>query len=172
MQSIFGGGELLTSDLTFCMKGRECNNTPSQQNICCSLSIPSFVFIYYYFIYVSREILTKGTKKPRMFVFIYVCGVCVSVYVCIIYIWVCGDRFCMALVAGLFVLLLHSGCCTVGLHCCWHGIRGKFCDGITWIVCALQHTSLSIYSMILAPSEFGRVLWKDVVGFPTLWRWA
>ena len=26
MQSIFGGGELLTSDLTFCMKGRECNN--------------------------------------------------------------------------------------------------------------------------------------------------
>ena len=86
MQSIFGGGESLTSDLTFCMKGRECNNTPSQQNICCSLSIPSFVFIYYYFIYVSREILMKGTKKPRMFVFIYVCGVCVSVYVCIIYI--------------------------------------------------------------------------------------
>ena len=29
----------------------------------------------------------KGTKKPRMFVFIYVCGVCVSVYVCIIYIY-------------------------------------------------------------------------------------
>ena len=130
MQSIFGGGESLTSDLTFCMKGRECNNTPSQQNICCSLSIPSFVFIYYYFIYVSREILMKGTKKPRMFVFIYACGVCVSVYVCIIYIWVCGDRFCMALVAGLFVLLLHSGCCTVGLHCCWHGIRGEFCDGL------------------------------------------
>ena len=24
---------------------------------------------------------------------------------------------------------------------------------------------LSIYSMILAPSDFGRVLWKDVVGF-------
>ena len=72
----------------------------------------------------------KGTKKPRTFVLIYVCGVCVSVYVCIIYIWVCGDRFCMAFVAGLFVLLLHSGCCTVGLHCCWHGIRGEFCDGL------------------------------------------
>ena len=26
MQSIFGGGESLTSDLTFCMKSRECNN--------------------------------------------------------------------------------------------------------------------------------------------------
>ena len=99
MQSIFGGWELLTSDLTFCMKSRECNNTPSQQNICCSLSIPSFVFIYYYFICVSREILMKGTKKPRTFVFIYVCGVCVSVYVWVLYIWVC-DRFCMALVAG------------------------------------------------------------------------
>ena len=24
---IFGGGESLTSDLTFCMKSRECNNT-------------------------------------------------------------------------------------------------------------------------------------------------
>jgi len=27
----------------------------------------------------------KGTKKPRTFVFMYVCGVCVSVYVYYIY---------------------------------------------------------------------------------------
>ena len=30
----------------------------------------------------------KGTKKPRTFVFICVCGVCVSVYVCSIYEYV------------------------------------------------------------------------------------
>ena len=52
----------------------------------------------------------KGTKKPRMFVFIYVCGVCVCQYMCVLYILVCGDSLCMALVAGfLFALLLHSG---------------------------------------------------------------
>ena len=29
----------------------------------------------------------KGTKKPRMFVFIYVCGVCVCQYMCVLYIY-------------------------------------------------------------------------------------
>ena len=29
----------------------------------------------------------KGTKKPRMFVFIYVCGVCVCVSICVYYIY-------------------------------------------------------------------------------------
>ena len=49
----------------------------------------------------------KGTKKPRMFVFIYVCGVCVSICVYYIYEYVC-DRFCMAL-WQVYFLLLHSG---------------------------------------------------------------
>ena len=43
----------------------------------------------------------KGTKKPRTFVFIYVCGVCVCQYMCeFYYVFEYGDRFCMALVAG------------------------------------------------------------------------
>ena len=53
----------------------------------------------------------KGTKKPRMFVFIYVCGVCVSVYVCIIYIYeyvVIGSVWHSWQVADV-ILLLHSG---------------------------------------------------------------
>ena len=91
MQSIFGGGESLTSDLTFCMKGRECNNTPSQQNICCSLSIPSFVFIYYYvttMFYLSVEgNPTERNEKPRVFVFVYMCSVCVCQYMCVLYIY-------------------------------------------------------------------------------------
>ena len=33
MQSIFGGGESLTSDLTFCMKGRECNDAMTQHKL-------------------------------------------------------------------------------------------------------------------------------------------
>ena len=43
----------------------------------------------------------KGTKKPRTFVFIYVCGVCVCVSVYVYEYVVIGS--------GLFVLLLHSG---------------------------------------------------------------
>ena len=53
----------------------------------------------------------KGTKKPRTFVFMYVCGVCVCQYMCkFYYVFEYGDRFCMALwqVADV-ILLLHSG---------------------------------------------------------------
>ena len=51
----------------------------------------------------------KGTKKPRMFVFIYVCGVCVSVYVCIIYMSMCVTGSVWH--CGRFI----SCCCILGL---------------------------------------------------------
>ena len=154
----------------FCMKSRECNNTPSQQNVCCSLSIPSFVFIYYYF--MSREILVKGTKKPRMFVFIYVCGVYVCQYMCVLYIWVCGDIYVWHSWQGFCLPCCCIPGCRAYLHCCWHGIRGGLMTFLTWVGCALQHTYCLSTLLILAPSEFGRVLWNDVIGFSTLWRWA
>ena len=51
----------------------------------------------------------KGTKKPRTFVFIYVCGVCQ--YMCeFYYVFEYGDRFCMALVAGLFPVAAFWAC--------------------------------------------------------------
>ena len=51
------------------------------------MSVAASPFIYYYVIYVSREILMKGTKKPHMFVFVYVCSVCVCQYVCVLYMY-------------------------------------------------------------------------------------
>ena len=50
----------------------------------------------------------KGTKKPRTFVFMYVCGVCVSIYVLYIYEYVIGSVWHSWQVADV-VLLLHSG---------------------------------------------------------------
>ena len=53
----------------------------------------------------------KGTKKNRTFVFIYVCGVCVCQYMCeFYYVFEYGDRFCMALVAGLFPVAAFWAC--------------------------------------------------------------
>ena len=55
----------------------------------------------------------KGTKKPRTFVFIYVCGVCVCQYMYEFYIYeyVIGSVWHSWQVADV-ILLLHSGCCT------------------------------------------------------------
>src|SRR6056300_918575 len=89
------------------MKSRECNNTPSQQNVCCSLSIPSSVFIYYYVICVEGNPNERNEKTS--YVCIYICMWCVCVSICVYYIYeyVC-DRFCMAL-WQVYFLLLHSG---------------------------------------------------------------
>ena len=63
------------------------------------------------------------------------CVVCVCQYMCVlymyeyvvstVYVWVSSIRPCVwPSWIGLFVLLLHSGRCTVGLHRRRHGIRG------------------------------------------------
>ena len=84
------------------------------------------------------------------------CVVCVCQYMCeFYYVFEYGDRFCMALVAGLFPVAAFWAdfCfCTVGLHCCWHGIRGEFCDGLNlnWMCSPAYVFRLS--TLLLAPS--------------------
>jgi len=59
-----------------------------------------------------------------------------------VYVWVSSIRPCVwPSWIGLFVLLLHSGRCTVGLHRRRHGIRGVVVN----VIGALQHT-FSSYS--------------------------
>ena len=78
----------------------------------------------------------KGTKKPRMFVFIYVCGVCVSVYVCIIYIYeyvVIGSVWHSWQVADVILL---------GRR---HGLRGVVVN-MNWV-----HSSIRLSSIYSIP---------------------
>ena len=72
----------------------------------------------------------KGTKKPRTFVFMYVCGVCVSVYVYYIYEYVIGSVWHSWQGFSLPCCCI-LGCRAVDLHCCWHGIRGGLMTFLT-----------------------------------------
>ena len=93
----------------FCMKSRECNNTPSQQNVCCSLSIPSFVFIYYYLFMYEGNPSERNEKTSYVCIYICMWCVCVSVYVCIIYMSMCVTGSVWH--CGRFI----SCCCILGL---------------------------------------------------------
>ena len=84
----------------------------------------------YYFVLCVEGNPTERNGKTSLFVFVYVCQ-----YVCVlymyeyvvgtVYVWVSSIRPCVwPSWIGLFILLLHSGRCTVGLHRRRHGIRG------------------------------------------------
>ena len=67
------------------MISRECNNTLSKQNICRSLSIPSFIFIYYCYLCVEGNPNERNEKTS--YVYIYICVWCVCVSICVYYIY-------------------------------------------------------------------------------------
>ena len=102
--------EALTSDSTiFAWKvGNAITHPLSKMSVAASPFHPPSSFTT--MLYVLREILMKGTKKPRMFVFIYVCGVCVCQYMCVLYIWVCVWQVLYGTVAGLFPVAAFWAC--------------------------------------------------------------